>query len=63
MVGKKPEHLADHLHVHALGLPALALHERQLALLAEQQVDATVRASLSGLLHGVALSPECLAHQ
>ena len=63
LVGEQPEHLADHLHVDALAFPALALHQGQLALLAQQQVDAAVRTAQPGFLHGVALAPERLAHQ
>lgn len=37
-VCEKAEHLPDHFDVNALRFPALALHERQLALLAERQV-------------------------
>jgi hypothetical protein len=63
VVSEKTKHFPHHLDVDALRSPALALHECQLAILAELQVDATVCASLPGFLHGVALPPECLPHQ
>ncbi len=43
-------HLTDYLHVHPLAAPLFALDQRQLAVLPQPQVDATVGATKTGFL-------------
>ena len=63
MVGKKPGHLAYHADAHVLALPLLALHQRAPAVLSQDEVDAAIGTSQSGLFNGVALAAERLANQ
>ena len=62
-MGQQAGHLAYHAHAYLLALPLFALNQRALAILAQDEVDATIGAAQARFFDTVALAPECLANQ
>src|SRR6185437_4281394 len=63
VVGEQPIHFSHDFHVHAFAAPLFALHQRDLAVLAQAQVDTAVCAAEASFLNSVALAPKGFANQ
>ena len=63
VVGEEPGHLPHHADAHLLALPLLALHQRALPVLSQDEVDAAIGATQPGFFNCIAPAAECFAYQ